>query len=110
MDADPQKLYAVCHDREGRLKWGDIGTVTTPNARMTELHIERTPTGPWGWKAYLFPAGGPLPELPQKDQPPPRSQPQKQPAAAERETKDGEQREDAEQEDDAGDDILPGAR
>jgi hypothetical protein len=65
---DPTKLYAICRDRTGRKKWGVVGGVTNLKDGSTEIYFEQTPTAAWGWKAYLFPAGSELPEIP-TDQP-----------------------------------------
>jgi hypothetical protein len=61
---DPTKLYAICRDRTGRKKWGVVGSVTEIKGGATELYFETTPTASWGWRAYLFPAGAELPEIP----------------------------------------------
>jgi hypothetical protein len=71
---DPTKLYAVVRDCNARLQWRAVGSATPIKGGGTQLHFEMAPTSAWGWKAYLFPAGAELPELPSdqtQQQPPP---------------------------------------
>jgi hypothetical protein len=44
-----------------------VGTLTPIKTGATEIYFEHTPTGAVGWKAYIFPAGAELPELPSSD-------------------------------------------
>ena len=75
MPIDPTKLYAIDRDRTGRKKWGVVGTVTALKDGSTEVYFEQTPTGNWGWRAFLFPAGAEFPELPQEQPPQQKQQP-----------------------------------
>lgn len=71
---DPTKLYAIGRDRDGRKKWGVVGSVTNLKDGGTEVYFEQTPTASWGWHAFMFPAGAELPEIP-TDQPSQLQQP-----------------------------------
>lgn len=71
---DPSKLYAIVRDRTGRKKWGVVGDVTKLKDGSTEVYFEQTPTAAWGWRAFMFPPGSELPEIP-PDQPSQRQQP-----------------------------------
>jgi hypothetical protein len=71
---DSSKLYAIFRDRDGRKKWGVVGSVTEIKGGATELYFETTPTAAWGWRAFLFPAGAEFPELP-ANQPPSQPKP-----------------------------------
>jgi hypothetical protein len=72
MGAEADKLYALCRDRQGRKKWGVVGSVTHHKDGSTEYHFETVPTGPWGWRVFTFPEGALFPE-------PPADKPQQQP-------------------------------